>query len=283
MDPSKNFETIEEPVEYFLEEATQVAVREKIGLSFAEILRSTLRQDPDIILVGEMRDFETADVAFKAALTGHLVFTTLHTNSSVASITRLMDMAVKPYIIASALQGIIAQRLVRRICPDCITQVAPDPELLQALKVPSGALGEMVAKGKGCEKCNNSGYAGRIGIFELFVMTNDYRQIISSGYRESELLQLARTEGMRTLLEDGVEKVKAGLTTLEELFRVLGPQTGNERTCCGCARLIDPKYVFCPYCGTFRSNYCHTCKLPMEEEWVRCPFCGGHKRDENHE
>jgi type II secretory ATPase GspE/PulE/Tfp pilus assembly ATPase PilB-like protein len=282
MDPSKNFETIEEPVEYFLEEATQVAVREKIGLSFAEILRSTLRQDPDIILVGEMRDFETADVAFKAALTGHLVFTTLHTNSSVASITRLMDMAVKPYIIASALQGIIAQRLVRRTCPDCVTQVAPDPELLQALKVSSGTLGGTVGKGKGCEKCNNSGYSGRIGIFELFVMTNDYRQIISSGYREGELLQLARTEGMRTLLEDGLEKVKAGLTTLEELFRVLGPQTGNERTCSGCERLIDPKYVFCPYCGTFRSNYCHTCKLPMEEEWVTCPFCGGQKRDEQH-
>ena len=281
MDSSKNFETIEEPVEYFLEEATQVAVREKIGLTFAQILRSTLRQDPDIILVGEMRDFETADVAFKAALTGHLVFTTLHTNSSVASITRLMDMEIKPYIIASALQGIIAQRLVRRICPDCTTQVKPDPELLQALKVSPGALGETVCKGKGCEKCNSSGYSGRVGIFELFVMTNDYRQIISSGYRESELLQLARTEGMRTLVEDGIEKVKAGLTTLEELIRVLGPQTGNERTCGGCERLIDPKYVFCPYCGTFRSNYCHTCKLPMEEEWVRCPFCGGLKRNEH--
>jgi len=283
MDPSKNFETIEEPVEYFLEEATQVAVREKIGLTFAQILRSTLRQDPDIILVGEMRDFETADVAFKAALTGHLVFTTLHTNSSVASITRLMDMEIKPYIIASALQGIIAQRLVRRICPHCITQVEPDPELLHALKVSPGALGATVGKGQGCEKCNSSGYSGRVGIFELFVMTNDYRQHISSGYRESELLQLARTEGMRTLVEDGVEKVKAGLTTLEELLRVLGPQTGNERTCSGCERLIDPKYVFCPYCGTFRSNYCHTCKLPMEEEWVRCPFCGGQKRDEEHE
>lgn len=283
MDPSKNFETIEEPVEYFLEEATQVAVREKIGLTFAQVLRSTLRQDPDIILVGEMRDFETADVAFKAALTGHLVFTTLHTNSSVASITRLMDMEIKPYIIASALQGIIAQRLVRRICPACVMQVEPDPELLQSLKVSPAALGATVSKGKGCERCNNSGYSGRVGIFELFVMTNDYRHIVSSGYRESELLQLAKTEGMRTLVEDGIEKVKAGLTTLDELLRVLGPQTGNERSCDGCKRMIDPKYLFCPYCGTFRSNYCHTCRLPMEEEWVRCPFCGVQKRDENHD
>lgn len=277
MDPSKNFETIEEPVEYFLEEATQIAVREKIGLTFAQVLRSTLRQDPDIILVGEMRDFETADVAFKAALTGHLVFTTLHTNSSVASITRLMDMEIKPYIIASALQGIIAQRLVRRICPDCITLVEPDPDLLKALKIPPGVMGESVSKGKGCEKCNNSGYRGRVGIFELFVMTEDYRQMISSSYRESELLQLAKTEGMRTLVEDGVEKVRAGQTTLEELLRVLGPQTGNERSCDGCQRLIDPKFVFCPFCGTFRSNYCHTCKLPLDEEWIRCPLCGVHK------
>ncbi|NVN98619.1 MAG: Flp pilus assembly complex ATPase component TadA [Geobacteraceae bacterium] len=282
MDPSKNFETIEEPVEYFLEEATQVAVREKIGLTFAQVLRSTLRQDPDIILVGEMRDFETSDVAFKAALTGHLVFTTLHTNSSISSITRLMDMEVKPYIIASALQGIIAQRLVRRICPECAVQVEPDQELISLLKVPAGALGTTVAKGKGCDSCNKSGYLGRVGIFELFVMTNDYRHAISCDYRESELLQLAKSEGMRTLVEDGIEKVRLGMTTLEELFRVLGPQTGNERTCSGCARMIDPKFVFCPYCGTFRSNYCHTCRLPMEEEWVKCPFCGIQKRETAH-
>jgi type II secretory ATPase GspE/PulE/Tfp pilus assembly ATPase PilB-like protein/FixJ family two-component response regulator/RNA polymerase subunit RPABC4/transcription elongation factor Spt4 len=277
MDPSKNFETIEEPVEYFLEEATQVAVREKIGLTFAQVLRSTLRQDPDIILVGEMRDFETADVAFKAALTGHLVFTTLHTNSSVASITRLMDMEIKPYIIASALQGIIAQRLVRRVCADCSQQVPPDPDLLRALKIPPGALGETVLKGAGCEKCNKSGYTGRVGIFELFLMTDDYRQMISSGYREGGLLQVARNEGMRTLLEDGLEKVRSGLTTLEELFRVLGPQTGTERSCDSCQRLIDAKFAFCPYCGAFRSNYCHTCRLPLEDDWVRCPFCGGQK------
>lgn len=280
MDPNKNFETIEEPVEYFLEEATQVAVREKIGLTFAQVLRSTLRQDPDIILVGEMRDYETADVAFKAALTGHLVFTTLHTNSSVASITRLMDMEIKSYILASALQGIIAQRLVRRLCNDCAVEVTPDPDLLRTLKVPPGVIGSKVLKGKGCSSCNNSGYSGRVGIFELFVMTDDYRQMISTAYREGELLQLARTEGMKTLMEDGLEKVKLGYTTLEELLRVMGPQTGNERGCEQCARLIDAKFIFCPYCGAFRSNYCHTCRLPLDEEWTRCPFCGVQKGSE---
>jgi type II secretory ATPase GspE/PulE/Tfp pilus assembly ATPase PilB-like protein/FixJ family two-component response regulator/RNA polymerase subunit RPABC4/transcription elongation factor Spt4 len=280
MDPSKNFETIEEPVEYFLEEASQVAVREKIGLTFAQVLRSTLRQDPDVILVGEMRDFETADVAFKAALTGHLVFTTLHTNSSVASITRLMDMEIKPYIIASALQGIIAQRLVRRICPDCRQEGAPDPEQLRLLKLSAASL-LTASKGMGCAKCNGSGYLGRIGIFELFVMTDDYRQQISSNYHESDLVQMARLDGMRTLMEDGLEKVRMGLTTLDELLRMLGPQTSNERTCEQCQRIIDGKFIFCPHCGAFRNNYCHTCRLPLEEEWTRCPFCGQAKQHQS--
>jgi RNA polymerase subunit RPABC4/transcription elongation factor Spt4 len=189
-------------------------------------------------------------------------------------------MEIKPYILASALQGIIAQRLVRRLCKDCAVEVAPEPDLLRALKVSPGVIGATVLKGKGCSKCNGSGYAGRVGIFELFVMTDDYRQMISSAYREGELLQLARNEGMKTLMEDGLEKVKLGCTTLEELLRVLGPQTGNERVCEQCERLIDAKFVFCPYCGAFRRNYCHTCRLPLDEEWTRCPFCGVQKGSE---
>jgi len=273
MDTSRNFETIEEPVEYFLEEANQVAVKEKIGLSFAQILRSTLRQDPDVILVGEMRDFETADVAFKAALTGHLVFTTLHTNSSVASITRLVDMGIKPYIIASALQGIIAQRLVRRICPDCREEIFPREEELRLLTIPPDRL-RVVSRGKGCGRCGGSGYLGRLGIFEIFVMNDDYRRMVSGSYHEEELTRHARGEGMRTLLEDGIEKVARGLTTLEEILRVLGPQTGNHRPCDGCGRMIDTRHLFCPWCGTFRHNYCRSCRIPLEEEWSRCPFCG---------
>lgn len=276
MDSHKNFETIEEPVEYFLEEANQVAVREKIGLTFAQVLRSTLRQDPDVILVGEMRDFDTADVAFKAALTGHMVFTTLHTNSSIASITRMMDMEIKPYIISSALQGIIAQRLVRRVCPDCREEQIPDQEQLGLLRIPPDKL-KIVSRGKGCGRCNSTGYHGRVGIFELFVMNDDYRQMISGNYREGDLIQLARADGMRTLLEDGIEKARLGLTTLEELLRVLGPQVRNERTCEECGRLMDSKFLFCPHCGSFRHNYCRDCRLPLEEDWVRCPFCGKEK------
>lgn len=278
MEQSKNFETIEEPVEYFLEEANQVSVREKIGLNFAQILRATLRQDPDVILVGEIRDFETADVAFKAALTGHMVLSTLHTNSSVASITRLMDMEIKPYILASALEGIMAQRLVRRVCDHCRTPVEPDTELLKLLRVPVGFFSGGTFRGKGCDKCNHTGYYGRLGIFELFLMNDDYRQFIGSSYRESELLEMARADGMRTLIEDGLEKVRLGATTLEEILRVIGPQTGNERTCENCQRLIDAKFHFCPHCGTFRRNICSFCKVHLEEEWHSCPFCG-HAKD----
>jgi len=277
MQSNKNFETIEEPVEYFLEEANQVAVREKIGLSFAQILRATLRQDPDVILVGEIRDRETADVAFKASLTGHMVLTTLHTNSSVASITRLMDMGVKPYIIASALEAIMAQRLVRRVCQHCREEVPPDREELELLRLSPDQTGETLWVGKGCEKCDHTGYLGRIGVFELFAMNDDFRHFISSNYRESELLEMARAQGMRTLLEDGAEKVRRGETTLKELLRVIGPQMAYERTCPSCARTIDAKFLFCPFCGTFRQNMCRHCKMPLEDEWDLCPFCGTQK------
>ncbi|HEY6838332.1 MAG TPA: ATPase, T2SS/T4P/T4SS family, partial [Geobacteraceae bacterium] len=274
MEGSKNFETIEEPVEYFLEEANQVSVREKIGLSFAQVLRATLRQDPDVILVGEIRDFETADVAFKASLTGHMVLSTLHTNSSVASITRLMDMGIKPYIIGSALEGVMAQRLVRRICSHCLSMEAAAQETLNLLRIPADVFKDGVPVGKGCDKCNHTGFSGRLGVFEFFVMTDDFRHFISTSYKESELLEMARANGMRTLIEDGIAKVQQGVTSLDEILRVIGPQVGFERCCASCERMVDAKFLFCPFCGSFRQNYCRDCRVPLEEEWVSCPFCG---------
>ncbi|RJQ20824.1 MAG: response regulator [Nitrospiraceae bacterium] len=274
---TKNFETIEDPVEYFLEGANQVFVLEKIGLSFASVLRATLRQDPDVILVGEIRDHETADVAFKAALTGHMVLTTLHTNNSIASITRLIDMGTKPYLIASALEGILAQRLVRTVCKYCKTEKSPEKELLQLLKVPEDLLGDKVFHGKGCEKCNNTGYLGRTGIFEVFIMNDDFRHLISGNYKEAELMNMARTSGMRTLIEDGIEKVRTGATTLEELIRVIGPQTRHERECEKCRKTIDAKFIFCPYCGGIKQNFCKQCMIPLEKDWNICPLCGSTK------
>jgi type II secretory ATPase GspE/PulE/Tfp pilus assembly ATPase PilB-like protein/FixJ family two-component response regulator len=274
MNPSKNFETIEEPVEYFLEEANQVSIHEKIGLSFAQVLRATLRQDPDVILVGEIRDFETADTAFKAALTGHMVLSTLHTNSAVASITRLVDMGIKPYILASALEGVIAQRLVRKVCSGCAAKVAPDDSLLDLLRLPANFFGTELSVGQGCPQCNNTGYRGRVGVYEMFVMNDDFRQMIGADYKESDLLSLARANGMRTLLEDGLEKVRRGWTTLEEVLRVVGPTVRLERSCEACGKSIDFRFLFCPHCGSFRHNCCKSCRMPLEEEWKICPFCG---------
>lgn len=274
LDRSRNFETIEEPVEYFVEEANQISVLEKVGLSFASILRATLRQDPDVILVGEIRDKETADVAFKAALTGHMVLTTLHTNHSIASITRLIDIGIPPYLIASALEGIIAQRLVRRLCKHCKVEEAPDPEVLKMLRVSAESLGGRVFQAKGCPRCSDTGYLGRIGIYELFVMNEDYRGLISEGYKESKLLEMARLSGMKSLIEDGLSKVRYGETSLDELLRVIGPQIKNERLCSGCRREIDVKFLFCPYCGTFKQHVCRQCNMAMEEDWLTCAFCG---------
>jgi type II secretory ATPase GspE/PulE/Tfp pilus assembly ATPase PilB-like protein/FixJ family two-component response regulator len=279
MNPSRNFETIEEPVEYFLEDANQVSIHEKIGLTFAQVLRSTLRQDPDVILVGEIRDHDTADVAFKAALTGHMVLSTLHTNSAIGSITRLIDMGVKPYIIASALEGIVAQRLVRKVCKQCATLVPPDKDMLELLRVPAGFFSGDVSVGCGCDACNKSGYQGRIGVYEVFIMNEDFRQIIGNDYKESEVLDLARSSGMRTLLEDALEKVRLGWTTLEEVLRVIGPSVSLERPCVHCGRSIEAKYVFCPYCGMVRDNRCTRCHMPMDADWLHCPFCGEAKNE----
>ena len=222
--PEKNYVTIEDPVEYYLDMAGQVLVREKIGLSFPLVLRAILRQDPDVILLGEIRDFETAEVAFNAALTGHQVFSTLHTNSAVATIARLLDLGLKPYVIATALEGIIAQRLVRRNCEACRVEVTPDPQLVRKLGAAFAASDLRVWKGEGCQRCNRSGYAGRIAIYEVLTLGEELRDRIGSGASILDIGRLARQQGMRPLAEGAAERVRAGATTLEEVLRVVGPQ-----------------------------------------------------------
>jgi len=222
--PEKNYVTIEDPVEYYLDMAGQVLVREKIGLTFPLILRSILRQDPDVVLLGEIRDFETAEVAFHAALTGHQVFSTLHTNSAVATIARLFDLGLKPYVVATALEGIIAQRLVRRICQACRQEVAVDEKLRHRLGTAFASDELRTFKGAGCPKCNGSGYSHRIGVYEVLTPNDDLRDHIGRGASVLDISRMARTGGMRLLAEDAVVKVTAGETTLEEVLRVLGPQ-----------------------------------------------------------
>ncbi len=222
--PAKNYVTIEDPVEYYMDMAGQVLIKEKIGLSFPVVLRSILRQDPDVVLIGEIRDIETAEVAFHAALTGHLVYSTLHTNSAIATISRLLDLGLKPYVIASALEGIIAQRLVRKTCEHCREPVQPTQEQRQRLSglFTDGAL--PTYQGKGCKHCNNSGYRGRLGLYEVLIPDEELKHLMTSNSSIRDITQMAKSKGMRTLLDDARDKVAQGVTTLEEILRVLGPQ-----------------------------------------------------------
>jgi len=223
----KNYVTIEDPVEFHVDLAGQVPVRERIGLSFASVLRAILRQDPDVILLGEIRDEETADVAFHAALTGHLVFSTLHTNSAAATIARLFDLGLKPYVLASALEAIIAQRLVRRICPYCRETAQPSEERRRSLGIEFLQPDMQFYQGKGCNQCNN-GYRGRIGIHEVLTMSDRLRDAIAQGVGAMQLQAIAREQGMTTLLDDAREKILQGLTTIDEVLRLLGPQNLSE-------------------------------------------------------
>jgi type II secretory ATPase GspE/PulE/Tfp pilus assembly ATPase PilB-like protein len=224
----KNYVTIEDPVEYYLDMAGQVLVREKIGLTFPLILRAILRQDPDVILLGEIRDFETAEVAFHAALTGHQVFSTLHTNSALATIARLFDLGLKPYVVATALEGIIAQRLVRRICPACKGEVAVDMSLRSRLGKAFMRDDLRVFKGAGCARCHGTGYSRRVGLYEVLLADDTLREHIGGGASMLEIGRLARQRGMRLLTEDAASKVMSGETTLEEVLRVIGPQQTEE-------------------------------------------------------
>jgi Type II secretory pathway, ATPase PulE/Tfp pilus assembly pathway, ATPase PilB len=224
-DPGRNYVTIEDPVEFFMDMAGQVHIREQIGLTFPIVLRSILRQDPDVILLGEIRDFDTAEVAFHAALTGHLVFSTLHTNSAVATVARLFDLGLKPYVVAAALEGIIAQRLVRRLCPHCREPAPPDPALSRKLG-PLFAAERLpeVFHARGCGHCGGSGYQGRIGLFEVLVPDDELRHLMTSGASMLEINRAARVQGVRSLLQDAWEKVRNGSTDMAEILRVLGPQ-----------------------------------------------------------
>jgi type IV pilus assembly protein PilB len=222
----KNFVTIEDPVEYQLEIVNQIQVNERIGLSFAKILRSVLRQDPDIIMVGEIRDRETAEVAIQAALTGHLVLSTLHTNDSSGAITRLLEMGIEPYLISSALIGVLAQRLVRQICEDCKTTYIPSTALLEKVGW-TGKRHVTFVRGKGCNKCYDSGFKGRTGIYELLEVTEEMRGLILKNPPLDEIRKVREKSGLRTLKEEGFELVKAGLTTPEEVSRVINVGSGE--------------------------------------------------------
>ena len=215
--PDRKLITVEDPVEYQLAGVNQVAVKPAIGLTFAAGLRSMLRQAPDVIMVGEIRDQETAQVAIQAALTGHLVLTTLHTNDAPSAITRLIDMGVAPFLVASTVQGVMAQRLVRRICPSCRLTDNATPEERAFLGAPEVL---QVIRSTGCDKCRGTGFLGRVGLFELLVMSDALRQLVVGKASAARLRAQAATEGMQSLRDDGVRKVREGLSTMAEVLRV---------------------------------------------------------------
>ena len=217
--PNVNIMTAEDPVEYDLMGINQVNIREEIGLTFAEALRSFLRQDPDIVMVGEIRDKETAEIAIRAALTGHLVLSTLHTNDTAATIARLEDMGIPPYMIASSLILILAQRLVRRICKKCKEEYTPHPDELKIFGLnPEEEENKVFYRGKGCLQCGNTGYKGRVGIFEVLPITPTIRRMIVEGETVDKIRDKGIEEGMKLLRHDGIEKAKAGITTLQEIL-----------------------------------------------------------------
>jgi type II secretory ATPase GspE/PulE/Tfp pilus assembly ATPase PilB-like protein len=217
----RNIITIEDPVEYQLDGITQANVNPRAGITFATGLRSMLRQDPDVILVGEIRDQETASIATEAALTGHLVLSSLHANDAASAITRLVDMGIEPFLLGGSVSCSVAQRLVRVNCPKCLEQYKPDPENIRRLGLDPAAL---FVRGKGCEHCSNTGYRGRMGVYEVLEMTSELRRMILAGKNASEIQQTAINSGMLTLRQDASDKVLEGKTTIEEVVRVTAEQ-----------------------------------------------------------
>ena len=219
--PDVNIVTVEDPIEYDLDNINQAQVNTKSGVTFASALRSILRQDPDIIMVGEVRDEETVELGIRAALTGHLVFSTVHTNDAASGFTRLLNWDVEPFLISSTVKGILAQRLVRRICEECKEAYIPNVEELQMIGM-DGKDNLKAFRGKGCLACRNSGYKGRIGIYELLLMDADISELVLNQAPGYKIREQARKNGMTTLLEDGIIKIERGDTTISEVYETLG-------------------------------------------------------------
>ncbi len=266
--------SLEDPIEYEIPGISQVGINEKVGLTFPFSLRAVLRQDPDVILVGEIRDSETAFIAMQASVTGHLVFSSIHTNNTVATITRLKNMGIPGYLIASSLIGIIAQRLVRLICPKCKVPYIPSSDEFISTGIKTDETKEIrFYKGTGCQDCGNSGYKGRIGIFEILNINSQIRELIASDASEEAITKAALSSGLNYIIHDGIKKVKEGLTTLEELNRMLVFEDEGTMVCPKCSTTIRSDFINCPNCSYSITSLCSSCGKPREQEWKFCPYC----------
>jgi len=262
--PNRNIVTIENPVEYNVKGVSQVDINERQGLTFAAVLRSVLRQDPDVIMVGEIRDRETAEIAFRAAQTGHLVLSTLHTNDTPSAITRLLDIGIEPYLIAPSLVAVIAQRLVRKVCESCAEPVAT---------VGSNPAVRELRQGKGCPACHGLGFSGRSAVYEVLEVSQGIQQAIEAKAAESEIRALAEEEGMISLRENATAKVEAGVTTLDEVKRVIQLDTRAPK-CPQCGNPVEDRFMSCPFCRHALRSACAACGMTLKKQWASCPHCG---------
>ncbi|MFZ5863427.1 MAG: ATPase, T2SS/T4P/T4SS family [Nitrospirota bacterium] len=278
--PTVNVATVEDPVEYQIDGANHMQVNADIGLTFAMCLRALLRQDPDVILIGEIRDTETAQIAVRAAMTGHLVLSSLHTNDAPSALARLVDLGVPRFLVASQVVGVIAQRLVRRLCATCRREDSATEQERMALRVPPQSDAVMtVYRPVGCSACHQTGYTGRVGVHELLVMTSRLRDLVTSSAPDHEIQHEALAAGMITLFQDGLSRVARGDTSVEELLRVVDVEGTYETLCGQCQGVLHADFVVCPACGTAVDNRCPQCGKTLREGWNFCPRC---RRKDDH-
>ena len=268
-----NIISVEDPVEYELYGVNQVQINEKVGLSFPFILRSILRQDPNVIMIGEIRDEETAEIAVQASMTGHLVLSTLHTNDAPAAVTRLIDIGIPPYLIASSLVGILAQRLVRTICPDCKEEYVPNQDSLARLNLDQNDLPFKFYRGAGCPNCNNTGFKGRTAIEEIMIIGPKIRELIQSSAMADTMREAAMAMGMTTLGISGMKKIERGITTIEEVLKAVHEKEELTTVCPHCGKTVSLDFKDCPYCKNPIVPTCSSCKRIVQPDWVVCPYC----------
>jgi type IV pilus assembly protein PilB len=276
-----NIITVEDPVEFELAGINQVQINEKVGLTFPFVLRSILRQDPNVIMIGEIRDEETAEIAVQAAMTGHLVLSTLHTNDAPSAITRLVDIGIPPYLIAASVVGVAAQRLVRTICHECKEEYVPARDSLARLNLDQDGLPFKFYRGAGCKNCHNTGFRGRTAIEEIRIMGPKIRELIQSSATVDTLREAAMAMGMTTLGASGMKKMEMGVTTIEEVLRAVHEKEELTTVCPHCGRNVSLDFKDCPYCRRPIVPTCSSCKRIVQPDWVVCPYCRNDLRPES--
>jgi len=274
-DETLNIVTVEDPVEILVPGINQVQVDEKGKKSFPTALRAILRQDPDVVMIGEIRDKETAQIAFRASVTGHLVLSTVHTNDAAGAVTRLIDLGLEPFMVASSLVGVVSVRLVRKLCPRCKEPYEAGAASLNRFAPTHGDKGTVTLyRARGCKHCNDHGYHGRTGIFEVLDVNDSVRGLVISNSSDHAIRQAAIENGMRSIGEDGLKKVLAGETTLDEVTRAVYLEEQAAKFCPSCRTVLVQEYAYCTKCGEFVGEHCESCRRRFSPEWAFCPFCG---------